>query len=685
MPLSTTALVISSTLAISAKLYHKKKTHNMMQKIHTKLSVLRKNFVSSMKARNHQIGGIVSNEVKESEKKLNLAFNLASVNLGVVAISIFYSPLLWLVILLNIFSNTPIYRIAYKKTISERKISSYMLDSILTTSLLLGGYYYTAVIGSWVALLGRKLLLHSEHNAKKELFGLFDTQPRFVWTLTDDNTEIEVPLEQLQQGDIVMTRAGQMIAVDGIIVSGYAAVDQHKLTGESQPVEKGVGDKVLAATVVLAGQIGIQTEQTGQETVAMQIGQILAQTTDFRNALQTRGELIADKMTLPTLGLSAVCLPVLGYSAAITVLTNTFGYKMRLFGPASMLSFLHLASQAGILIKDGCSLELLNQIDTVVFDKTGTLTLEQPTVGRVHTYQGYHPDDVLIYAAAAEDGQSHPVAKAILVAAHEQSLEWPDMLDTKYTVGYGIQIDLPDRVVRVGSQKFMAMENIDMPTAAHEAQRACHQSGNSLVFVACGTKVVGAIELQATIRSEAKTIINGLRQRGISVHIISGDHEAPTKALANTLGIEHYSANTLPENKADLISALQKQGKSVCFVGDGINDAIALKQADVSVSLQGATTIATDTAQVILMNGDLEGLVALFEIAEKFENNMKNNLLISTVPATMCIGGIIFLHWGVVAGMVITLSTLFIGIINSIWPLLNQPYTVSRKSLVCSD
>ena len=155
--------------------------------------------------------------------------------------------------------------------------------------------------------------------------------------------------------------------------------------------------------------------------------------------------------------------------------------------------------------------------------------------------------------------------------------------------------------------------------------------------------------------------------------------------IRDRLGIEHYSANTLPENKADLISALQKQGKSVCFVADGINDALALTQADVSVSLQGATTIATDTAQVILMNGDLEGLVALFEIAEKFENNMKNNLLISTVPATMCIGGIIFLHWGVVAGMVITLSTLFIGIINSIWPLLNQPYTVSRKSLVCSD
>ena len=437
-------------------------------------------------------------------------------------------------------------------------------------------------------------------------------------------------------------------------------------------MEKGVGDEVLASTVVLAGRIGIRTEKAGEETVAMQIGQILDQTADFKNSIQSRGEAIADRMALPTLGLSALFLPLLGYTSAVAVLTNTFGYKMRMFAPASMLTFLNIASQEGILIKDGRSLELLNQVDTIVFDKTGTLTLEQPTIGKIHTYHGVSKDDILRYAAAAEDGQTHPIAKAILAAANKAQLKWPKMVNAKYEMGYGIQVNLSDRVIRVGSDKFMAMNDIEIPTQVSDVQRYCHQHGHSLVLVAFDAQVVGVIELHATIRPEAREVVNGLRQRGMSIYIISGDHEAPTKKLAQTLGIENYFANTLPENKANLVAKLQEEGKSVCFVGDGINDSIALKKANVSVSLRGATMIATDTAQIVLMDGALNKLEEMFDIAQALEANMKKNLYISTVPTMICIGGIVFLHWGVLTGLTITLGTFFVGAANSILPLFNR-------------
>ena len=403
----------------------------------------------------------------------------------------------------------------------------------------------------------------------------------------------------------------------------------------------------MASTVVLAGRIGVRISKTGEETVAMQIGKILDQTAELKSSLQSQGEVMADKLALPVLGLGMLFYPLFGFSSAAAVFTNELGYKMRLFAPASMLTFLNIASQQGILIKDGRSLELLNQVDTVVFDKTGTLTLEQPMVGQIHTYNGVCQDDVLRYAAAAEDGQTHPIAKAILAAANQRELAWPKIVDAKYEMGYGIQVNLSDRVIRVGSDRFMAMSDIEIASEVKDVQEHCHEHGHSLVLVAVDSQIVGVIELHGTIRPEAKEVINGLRERGMSMYIISGDHEAPTKKLAETLGIEHYFANTLPENKANLVSKLQEEGKSVCFVGDGINDSIALKKANVSVSLRGATMIATDTAQIVLMDGSLNRLENMFDVAERLSKNMKTNYHLSTMPCVICISGIVLFHWGI--------------------------------------
>ena len=656
-------------------LKHKKKNQGRaLDKMRARLQTLKQDALAPVRTRRQQMEEIVGSEINQEQKETNRMLAIASGNLALAGMSVFYPPLLWLVVPIEIYSAIPLYQLAYQAVFSEKRVSSYVIDTVLVSGMFLLRYFYTYAITVWFFTVGRKVLLESESHSKKNLSNLFGVPPRSVYVRTSDGVEVEMPFEQVQRGDVVMVSAGQTICVDGVITSGFASIDQHKLTGESQPVEKAVGDEVLASTVVLAGRIGIRTTKTGEETVAMQIGKILEHTSEFKNSLQSQGEAIADRLVPFTLGLSALFLPFFGYAGAMTVLTNEFGYKMRLFAPTSMLTFLNLASQEGILIKDGRSLELLNQIDTVVFDKTGTLTLEQPTVGKIHTYHGYGEDEILRYAAAAEDGQTHPIAKAILTAAKERQLTWPKIVDAKYEMGYGIQVNLSDRVIRVGSDKFMLMNDIKLPSEVKKVQTRSHEDGHSLVLVAFDNQIAGVIELHATIRPEAKEVINTLRQRGMSMVIISGDHEPPTKKLAETLGIDHYFANTLPENKADLVSKLQESGKSVCFIGDGINDSIALKKANVSVSLRGATMIATDTAQVILMDGSLNKLEETFDVAQRLSKNMKTNYYLSTMPAILCIGGIVFFHWGVATGVAISMMAMFAGISNSIQPLLKQQY-----------
>jgi len=592
---------------------------------------------------------------------------LATANLGIVAASLFYPPVIVLTLPGLIYSAIPLYQLAYQ-ALKERRVSSYMLDTILITGVLAGGYWAAGVVGSWMFIGGRLLLFKSEDNSKKSLMNLMGEQQRSVWVLIN-GVEVEVPFAKLQTGDLLIVSAGQIVPVDGIITDGFASIDQHTLTGESQPVEKSVGDPVLASTVVLVGKICIETQKTGTDTVAMQIGKVLQQTADFKSTMQSRGEVIADRTTLPILGLSAVVLPFFGVSSALAVLTNTFGYRMRIFAPASMLTFLNIASHQGILIKDGRSLDLLNKVDTVVFDKTGTLTLDQPTVGRIHTCAHLPEDEILRYAAAAEHGQAHPIAKAILTAAHARQLRWPQLEDARYEMGYGIQVMLAEGVVRVGSARFMILEGIAIPPAIGAVQEQCHAQGDSLILVAVDKQLVGAIELQTTLRPETRAIVSQLRERGMALYIISGDHEQPTRKLAEALGVDNYFANTLPENKADLVAQLQAEGKSICFVGDGINDSIALKKANVSVSLRGATTVAMDTAQIVLMDGSLSQLGQLFDMVADFEANMKNNLLISTIPSLVCVGGILVFHWSVLTGFLISGGSLFLGIGNILSPL----------------
>lgn len=612
--------------------------------------------------------GGTKNELSVREKKTNRNLTLSGIawilSIGGVLI---YPPLNIVALPILIFIIGPVFREIYQSLFNDRKIGVAAIDALSSAAPLVMGYFPTASYSIAQRFISRKLLLKTKDHSRNSLINIFGEQPQSVWILQND-IEVEVTFESLNVEDIIVLYAGQMIPIDGSIVAGIGQVTQSALTGESQPVEKMEGDLVLAGTVLIEGRICVRVEKTGVDTMATQIGKILEHTVDYKSSIQSKGERIVDQATVPTLVASAVALPLLGPSAATAVLYASFGYQMRLIAPISVLNFLRIASQKGILIKDGRSLELLSDVDIAVFDKTGTLTQEVPTVGKIIPAHGYNEDELLRLAAAAEYKQTHPIALAIQQEAHNRELNLPPVTETQVEVGYGLKVHLENRRILVGSQRFLAMEGIVIPATVLTIQEHAHEEGHSLVYIAIDDHLGGVIELCPTVRPEASSIINELRKRKITTYIISGDHETPTRKLTQTLGIDHYFAETLPQDKAQLIEQLQAAGKSVCFIGDGINDSIALKKANVSISMRGASAVATDTADILMMDGTLNQLIPLFDIAADMDRNFSRSTVMGMVPGIICVGGVFFFHFGLVSAILLYNLSLVMSLGNAMLP-----------------
>lgn len=605
------------------------------------------------------------------EEKLHVDHYLkvSVVGLGFSVAGYTVSPLLLIpAVSLVIYSSLPVFKSA-KRSLAQGKVKASTVDSITIAGGLITHYYLASSLVALVYYSAVKLMMKTEDDSKKQLGSIFGEQPRSVW-LVKDGAEIELPFEDLQPGDIISIHAGGLIPIDGCVTSGYASVDQHVMTGESQPAEKESGDQVLAGTLVVEGKILIEVEKCGQDTVAAQIGEILKNTADFRSSVEAKSQKLSDQLALPTVVAGGFTLAALGPVSSVALISCNFSDVVRVGSPLGVLNFLKLATEQGILIKDGRSLELLSSVDTVVFDKTGTLTIEQPHVGKLHPWGDIDEDELLLLAAAAEYKQTHPIAKAILLAAEQHHLTPPALDNARYEVGYGIQGNIGERTVHVGSYRFMDMRAIALPPDNQQLQQECNEAGHSLIYVAIDGVASGAIELHSTLRPEAMAVIDALRKNDLDIYIISGDQEKPTKHLADKLGIDNYFAETLPENKAQLIEQLQQQGRSVCFIGDGINDAIALKQANVSISLQGASTAATDTAGIILMSQSLEELPQLFKLANGLDKNMKKSVLSAFVPGVFGAAGVFLFHFGIYTSLMLYVSSLAIGTVNSMTPLL---------------
>lgn len=616
--------------------------------------------------------GPTTRPISAEEQTIDRNLLASATGLSLAAAGMFlYSPLGLLSIPFTLYASVDVMREARDALVEERRLRHSILDATVILSALASHLYVASALASLTYYTGHKLMALTEDNAEQTLRAIVGEQSRTVWRLLDD-AEVETPFGELALGDIIVVGAGDTIPVDGLIRNGLASVDQHMLSGESRPVEKAAGDLAYAGTVVLAGRIYIQVERTGADTVAAQIGEILRRTADYKSSIQAKAEEISDRSVLPTLGLSALTMAALGPSSGVAVIGANYAEILRVVSPLSMLNFLAQAAHQGILIKDGRALELLTQIDTIVFDKTGTLTLEQPHVARLHTWHGRSEQALLTLAAAAEARQSHPIAKAILQAAQEQQLHLPAIEEARYEIGYGIKVNIDEQSVHVGSLRFMEQVGVPVADEVRSLQALGHEQGSTFVYVAVDGRLDGAIELQATLRPEAKTIIQQLKARKLDMYIISGDHQEPTKRLALELGIEHYFAEVLPEEKAQIVARLQAEGRFVCFVGDGINDAIALKQAHTSISLRGASTAATDTAQMILTEENLHQLDTVFDLAQRFAANQRIGYLTTFGPGLFCLGGIFFWKFQILSAMICYNVSLVAGLTNALFPTRQQ-------------
>ena len=618
------------------------------------------------------------------DQKLDRRINISIALMGLATVgSFFYTPLLLLAGAGTLINNLPVFQ-ELSKNLKKGRITTELMEVVSQISFLITGYYFLATVVSFIALLDMKLLRRTEEHSQQLLIDQFSQKSHLIWVIVD-GSEVEMLLEAVRKNDIVVVSAGEVVPVDGIVTEGIATIDQQSLTGESQPVEKEKGATVFATTLVLSGRILIQAEHTGSDTNAAKIGHALEQTQDYKESLRLRGKKIADSFIAPTLIASGLTLPFLGPSSALAILWSGFGYDMKLYGPISVLNFLHIMAKNGILIKDGRSLETLQKLDTVVFDKTGTLTVEQPALGQIYPLAGYDEETLLTYAAAAEHRQSHPIAKAILSAAQQRGLALPTIEDAAYQVGYGIQVTLDEKLIQVGSIRFMEQRGIHLPTEVSAVQSQAHSTGSSLVYVAVDDQLAGVLRLDPSVRPEAKRIVEYLQEEGIEVLIISGDNKEPTRRLANELGIDGYYAETLPAQKAELITKLRADGKHVGYVGDGINDAIALKAANVSISLSGASTVATDTAQVILMDGDLARIESLFEISKEFEKNMQANYLNSMIPGVITLTGVFLFHMGLIGALIVYFTSEALALTNCMMPLIKDEMSEDEASWKIKD
>lgn len=589
-----------------------------------------------------------------------------------------------------IYTHYPHLKYVEKLLVEEKRVDSYTLSVAGGVLVLATGHYFTAALGVWILHTTTLLVAKRKTLSKQQLNNAFEQPQCKVWVLKDD-IEVEIPLEEVNVNDIVVVNSGEMVPVDGVITRGIAIIDQQTLTGKAQPIEKGIGAQILASSIVIAGKILVQVESSGQLTTMAQLCHTARQSIDFNSTIEFKGEKWANRAVAPMLGIAGVILPILGPNATFVFMKSHIGDEMRLLASLSAINYMTVASHKGIMVKDGHALEELKHVDTILFDKTGTLTDENPAVGQIIVCGAYSEEEILRWAATAERRFSHPIANAILNKAEQANLTLPDegIEDSQYRIGYGIELKLEHRLIQVGSLSFMAMEGLAIPQAINEVESDIHRQGSTLVLVAVNRQVIGAIEIQAQVRAEVKQIIRELRQLSHIKHIavISGDHQQPTQKLAEELGMDSYYSEILPENKAKIVEQLRQAGRTVCFVGDGVNDVMAMRSANVSISLHGSATVTTDVAPLVLMDGSLSMMVELFELSKQLDTNLRNTMIITMIPSVANLSGAFLLHFSPLTSILVSFGFSLVGFGNTMLPLKGIPLAelINKEKLLNKD
>ncbi|NMG07266.1 heavy metal translocating P-type ATPase [Brasilonema sp. UFV-L1] len=524
----------------------------------------------------------------------------------------------------------PVVKRAWEGIWDERKLNIDFLDFMAIAITTVQGQFLTPALMLSLIEIGENIRDRTARSSAQQTLDLLSSLGQFVW-VERDGEKVEIPIQDVQPGDTVIVYPGEQVPVDGTIVRGQALLDEQKLTGESMPVLKKKGQTVYASTLMREGRIYISAERVGNDTCAGQSIRLMQEAPVHDTRLENHALKMAQKAVVPTLLLGGAVFAVTRNPArAASVLTLDFATGIRVSVPTTVLAALTYAARRGVLIRSGRALEKLAEVDTIVFDKTGTLTKgEVAVVGVASLNEATSITRVLELAAAAEQRLTHPVAEAIVRYAQEQGVEAPSRSKWDYQLGLGVRAEIDGETVYVGSERYLRQEGVEMNLNGYQKQ------ATSAIYVASNGQLQGIIEYSDIPRPESQEVITALLTvEGVEVHMLTGDNKRTASAVAAQLGIppSNTHAEAFPEQKATVVRQLHEQGKTVAFVGDGINDSPALAYADVSVSFANGSDIARETADVVLMQNDLHGLLEALEIARNARQLIHQNTGLIAVP-----------------------------------------------------
>lgn len=493
-------------------------------------------------------------------------------------------------------------------------------------------YYESAAIVIFFIEIGRYIENKNKDKTKEALKQLMTITPNNA-TILKDGQEVKVTLDEIKKGDIVICKPGEKIAVDGEVVQGTTHINESFITGESVPVKREVGSKVIAGSINYEGTIQYRAEKIGKESTVSEIVKLVAQATSTKAPIAK----IADKISgyfVPTVLVIAIIIFGIwliiskDFSVAINIFVSILVVacpcSLGLATPLAIVIASGNASRKGILVKSSETLENAHKVKTICFDKTGTLTKGTLTVSKMYNYSNEDEKELLKDIASLENKSEHPIARAIVNKAQEDNISLIDAKDFKAIPGFGIEGKTSDeKHYLIGNKKLMLENNVEL--ANSEDEQKLISDGNSILFVSLNKKLVALLGVSDVIKENVPQVITELKSKSIDVVMLTGDNEKTANVIANQIGITNVVANVTPKEKAETINKLKEKGL-VMMCGDGINDSVSLVTANIGVSVSSGTDIARDSAQVIIMNDNLERINDLLDISSKTVRNIKQNL-----------------------------------------------------------
>jgi len=496
-------------------------------------------------------------------------------------------------------------------------------------------YFEAAAAIVTLVLLGQVLELRARSRTGAAIRALLDLSPKTARILKN-GTEHDIPLEKLEPGDRLRVRPGEKIPVDGVVLEGTSSVDESMLTGESMPIAKEPGSRVIGATLNATGSFIMRAEHVGRETLLARIVQMVSQAQRSRAPIQRLADRVAAwfvPAVIATAALTFIIWSFLGPQPrlahalvnAVAVLIIACPCALGLATPMAIMVGTGRGARAGVLIKNAEALEIMEKVNTLVFDKTGTLTEGKPTVESVVTVSGGNESELIRLVASLEQGSEHPLGSAIVAAAKENGISLAGATDFQSHTGLGITGKVNGKTVAAGNEKLFHQLRLPMDALNLKAETLRH-NGQTVVFAAVDGRPAGLIGIADPIKSSTPQALRDLKAAGLRIVMLTGDSRNTAKAVAAQLGIDDFEAEILPEKKSEVVRRLQKQGRTVAMAGDGINDAPALAQADVGIAMGTGTDVAIESAGITLVKGDLAGILRARKLSQATMRNIRQNL-----------------------------------------------------------